>query len=68
MLRLLVNIHSDSKYKENQLMDFFENAYLEEFNETCEFLFREFGVVDITPDVKTAEGKGASDIEEDKKI
>ncbi len=68
MLRLLIHVHSDSKYRENELMDFFKNAYLEEFNETYEFLFREFGVVDITPEVKTAEGKGASDIEEEKKV
>jgi len=32
-----------------------------------EYLFKNFGIVDINPDAKTAEMKGASDIE-DRKI
>ncbi len=69
MLRLLIHVHSDSKYRENELMDLFENAYIQEFNETCEFLLENFGIVDIQPDVKTAEEvKVASDIEEEKKV
>ncbi len=33
--RLLIYIHSDSKYHENQLQDFFYNASYEEHNANC---------------------------------
>ncbi len=62
--RLLIHIHSESKYHENQLQDFFNNAICEEHNETLDFIFEKFGLVDINQD----DAKTSSDIEEDKKI
>ncbi len=62
--RLLIRIHSESKYHENQLQDFFNNAIAEEHNHTLDSIFEKFGLVDINQ----VDAKTASDIEEDKKI
>ncbi len=62
--RLLIYIHAKSQYDKNQLDDFFNNAIMEEHNETLDFIFEKFGLVDINQE----DAKTASDFEEDKKI
>ncbi len=52
LIRLLCKISAKSKYEENELLVFYNEVLADEQDKVHEYLFKNFGIVDIKEDKK----------------